>query len=80
MVEHCLNEANDHGFTSIAFPPIGCGAQKYPVMEAANTMFKCISKFLEKTKDTSIKTIRLVIYTADNDKFEVIYPEKNAQQ
>ena len=72
MVEHCLNEANQNGATSIAFPPIGCGAQKYPVKDVADTMFKCISKFLEKTRNTSLKTIRIVIYTEDHDKFEVI--------
>ena len=35
-------------------------------------MFKCISKFLDKTPNTSVKTIRIVIYTEDDDKYEVL--------
>ena len=71
MVKNCLLEANKHGATSIAFPPIGCGAQRYPVKEVAVTMVRCITKFLEKTPNTSIAKIQIIIYTADGDKYQV---------
>lgn len=71
VVENCLIEANRNGAASIAFPPIGCGAQKYPVKEAASTMFQCISKFIEKTPDTCIRRICVVIFTEDDEKHEV---------
>jgi O-acetyl-ADP-ribose deacetylase len=56
-----LKLAGAYKLASIAFPSISTGAYGYPVAEAARTALDSIVNYL-KEKDTSLKTIKLVLY------------------
>ncbi|XP_053407527.1 protein mono-ADP-ribosyltransferase PARP14-like [Mercenaria mercenaria] len=77
-VKACLEEADQIGLKSISFPAMGTGAQRYPRDMVAKEMFKTISTFFKDNPGSSLKTVRLVIYTEDDETFEAfITEEKN---
>ena len=67
-----MAEADTQGFTSISFPAMGTGAQKYPKDKVAKEMFKAVSDYGSKFPSTSVKSVRFVIYTQDDDTYEVL--------
>lgn len=65
LVYKCLSKASSSGHTSIAFPAIGTGLNKYPKETVAKAMFTCVEQFQKRHSDTSLVNVRCVIYPAD---------------
>lgn len=65
LVNKCLSKASESGHTSIAFPAIGTGLNKYPKEAVAKTMFSCVEQFQKRHSDSSLVDVRCIIYPAD---------------
>lgn len=70
LVYKCLSKASGAGHTSIAFPAIGTGLNKYPKEIVAKVMFSCVEQFQKRHSDTSLVSVRCVIYPADTASLE----------
>lgn len=66
----CLEKASDSGHTSIAFPAIGSGLNKYPKETVAKILFSCVEHFQKRHTETSLVDVRCVIYPADSAAME----------
>lgn len=67
----CLQEADKNGYTSISFPAMGTGAQRYPKDKVAKEMFKAVTKYSNNNPSASLRNVRFVIYTEDDETYEV---------
>ena len=65
LVYKCLSKATESGHTSIAFPAIGTGQNKYPKEIVAKTMFSTIEQFQQQHTDTCLVDVRCIIYPSD---------------
>ena len=72
-MEVCLREADRQGYSSIAFPAMGTGAQGYPKDEVANEMFKCVADYFKRHGNSGLTSVHFVIFHRDDDIFEVSY-------
>ncbi|XP_061184932.1 protein mono-ADP-ribosyltransferase PARP15-like [Saccostrea echinata] len=63
----CLETANIHCRSSIAFPTLGVGFLHYPSDQTAKLMIKAIRDFSSKQSSMNIKTIIIVVYSGSND-------------
>lgn len=71
--ESSLFLAHIHNHTSIAFPFISSGIYGYPKQEAADIAYKALVQFAQKTQQSTIKHIYMVLYNYDDYKiFEKI--------
>ncbi|KAL4232309.1 Poly (ADP-ribose) polymerase [Mactra antiquata] len=71
----CLTEASALGLKSISFPALGTGWQKFPKQEAAKQTILSVFKFCASNPTTPLTTIRIVIYTGENQTYEVFRSE-----
>lgn len=67
LIHACLDQANTDGYRTIAIPALGTGFLAYPVDTVASIMFDSIHKCAHQ----SLKEVRIVIYTSENDCFKV---------
>ncbi len=57
-----LKEADRIGATSLAFPALGCGVGRFPLVAAAKIMTQEVLKHLRRNKGTSLKKILFCLY------------------
>jgi O-acetyl-ADP-ribose deacetylase (regulator of RNase III) len=58
----CLELAEQHRLTSIAFPALSTGAYGYPLAEAASIAVSTIGEHLRQSPSTTLKQVLLVLY------------------
>lgn len=61
-VVQCLNEMENDGFKSIAFPAFGTGKLGYPYYPVANTMCNVIHAYGKKNPRTKIESVYFFVY------------------
>ena len=57
-----LRVATDLGLATVSLPAISTGIFGFPKERAANIIFSTIDKYLTQTTDSSLNTVRLVLY------------------
>jgi poly [ADP-ribose] polymerase 10/14/15 len=65
FIKCCLTLANASKYTSIAFPALGTGALGFPADTVAQIMFETVDAFEAKHPDTSLRTVRFVVWSED---------------
>ncbi|KAK7487456.1 hypothetical protein BaRGS_00021297, partial [Batillaria attramentaria] len=76
MVLGCLMRADKMRFTSVAFPTLGTGTLEYPPEKVAKTILNAISFFYQSVPTTTVRDIRIVVYSMDDKMFQVFYDAK----
>jgi O-acetyl-ADP-ribose deacetylase (regulator of RNase III) len=71
FVEQCLSQADQRGVGSVSFPALGCGTLNMPPIQVAQSMIKVFKQFENKSPNSSVKEINIVIYPADEKIFKV---------
>ena len=66
LLGQCLAEAERVGADSIAFPAIGTGILNYPPESVGKAFIEASAKFAEENPESSLETIKLVIFRRDN--------------
>ena len=61
----CLTMASNNNHQSIAFPALGTGNLRYPGDEVAKAMIEAVIEYTEKNPNSSIKDVKIVIYSQD---------------
>ncbi|XP_071127799.1 protein mono-ADP-ribosyltransferase PARP15-like [Mytilus edulis] len=67
FVTKCLVEANKYSVKSIVFPALGTGFLKFPPKTAASNVIKAIRDFQTNNAQSSVKTVKIVIFGGTND-------------
>ena len=63
IVRSCLERIEELSLTSVAFPALGAGGLGYTIADSAEATRSAIEKYVsKKSKSTSIKEIRLVLF------------------
>ena len=70
FVLDCLSRASKLGYTSIAFPALGTGYQKFPAGTAAHHMVAAVEKYAKQSK--GIAEVRIVLYGGGGGEFKAI--------
>ncbi|XP_053377233.1 protein mono-ADP-ribosyltransferase PARP14-like isoform X2 [Mercenaria mercenaria] len=65
FVKGCLTLAHARKYSSIAFPALGTGAMGFPADVVAQSMSDIVDAFEAKHPDTSLRTVRFVIWSED---------------
>lgn len=65
VITTCLERAEAKGFTSIAFPAIAAGVNRYPPQKVAETFFDCIMNHVFSNFETVLRTIIIAILPTD---------------
>lgn len=71
FVTKCLEEADNKGHSSIAFPAIGTGNLGYPKDIVAEEMFEAVSQFSKKNPRSSVRNVDFVLYPKDTATIKV---------
>ena len=69
LLERSLAIAHDMGSSSIAFPLIGAGVNKYPPMDVIKAILDACSLF--RQKDTMLKRVIVVVWEHDKKNQQV---------
>ncbi|XP_052221016.1 protein mono-ADP-ribosyltransferase PARP14-like [Dreissena polymorpha] len=69
-VTQCLQQADNEGMHSIAFPTFGTGNFGYPAQVSADQMFGAIRTFFQTTRHNLI-TVVIFLYAPDNETSQV---------
>ncbi|XP_063256979.1 protein mono-ADP-ribosyltransferase PARP14-like [Prinia subflava] len=62
LVSQVLQECHLQQYTSVAFPAIGTGEARRNPAEVADSMIDAVTDFAKRNSDTSVKTIKVVIF------------------
>ncbi|GAB1599113.1 protein mono-ADP-ribosyltransferase PARP14-like, partial [Argonauta hians] len=71
IMTKCLQEADQLGAKSIAFPVLGAGVLKYPIEKLPPTMYEAARKYFEENNTSRLKDVKFVIYPNDTKIIEV---------
>ncbi|XP_052226409.1 protein mono-ADP-ribosyltransferase PARP14-like isoform X2 [Dreissena polymorpha] len=80
VVSECLKLADKDGHSSIAFPAIGTGAQKFPISDVAKTMLSSVDWFSRHYNKSSVVLVRIVIYYKDDAVYQAFVDALNGAQ
>ena len=72
-VKECLKEADRQGHGSISFPAIGTGGQQYPKDAVATEMFSTVANFAKEHPNSSVSSVRFVVYYKDTESYQVSF-------
>ncbi|XP_060593079.1 protein mono-ADP-ribosyltransferase PARP14-like isoform X3 [Ruditapes philippinarum] len=75
LMKDCMDEAENQGKTSIAFPAIGTGNLGFPRDIVATEMFSAVSKFSNSNPSSSLREVSFIVYQKD---FQTIQAFENA--
>ncbi|NXC88526.1 PAR14 polymerase, partial [Cercotrichas coryphoeus] len=62
LVSQVLQECELQQYTSVAFPAIGTGEARRNPAEVADNMIDAVTDFAKRNPDTSVKTVKVVIF------------------
>ncbi|XP_048239350.1 protein mono-ADP-ribosyltransferase PARP14-like [Haliotis rufescens] len=65
LVSLCLENAAKRNFTSIAFPALGTGFNRFPGERTAEIIFTSIETYLQNNPTSCLKTVNIVIHPRD---------------
>ncbi|XP_060585886.1 protein mono-ADP-ribosyltransferase PARP14-like isoform X2 [Ruditapes philippinarum] len=65
LMKDCMDEAENQGKTSIAFPAIGTGNLGFPRDIVATEMFSAVSKFSDSNPSSSLREVSFIVYQKD---------------
>ena len=65
FIKSCLALAQTKKYRSIAFPALGTGALGFPADVVAKLMFETVDAFETKYPDTSLRLVRIVVWSED---------------
>ncbi|GAB1599116.1 hypothetical protein Ahia01_000188800, partial [Argonauta hians] len=71
IMTKCLQEADQLGAKSIAFPVLGAGGLKYPIEKLPSTMYEAARKYFKENNTSQLKDVKFVIYPNDTKIIEV---------
>lgn len=77
MVLSCLRLADREGHTSIALPALGTGNLGYPAQDVARCMINAIIEYIGDNSSSTIRNVKIVIYTADRQTQSVSTKKNN---
>lgn len=66
-VSSCLNDAENSGMESIAFPTLGCGFLNYPHDAVAETVHSCLRQFMANGRVTRLKSVIICVWPKGSD-------------
>ncbi|XP_041356180.1 protein mono-ADP-ribosyltransferase PARP14-like [Gigantopelta aegis] len=71
QIDNCFLKAASDGVTSVAFPVLGTGAEKYPADVVSKVIFESFDDFNNNNRNTSLQDVRVVIEPGDTENWRV---------
>lgn len=66
FMQQCLDEAETHNTSSIAFPTLGTGSLNFPPNVSARCMFNSIQNFQTNNTGTALHEVYIIVYDKVN--------------